>query len=97
MTLKQFNDQYPDFDGLLFINSNFFLDGKLKEQLDELNVKYLELNLMVLESSFLRWYQPEIGINLAYVKNGEVIDRFMVLGTQKKLITFINNLNKEQD
>ena len=40
MTLNQFEKDYPNFDGLLFINSYFFLDEKLKEQLISLNIKF---------------------------------------------------------
>lgn len=97
MTLNQFEKDYPNFDGLLFINSYCFLDEKLKEQLISLNIKFKELSILQLETSFINWFRPEIGINLAYIKDGKIIARYDMLGSTNKLINFINSLNSKLD
>lgn len=89
MTLKQFEDQYPNFTGLIFIDGGFFLDSKLKEQLDILEIKYIHLKLMNLETSFLKWFNPDIGINLGFIENGKLIRKYSNLSSLDNLKNFM--------
>ena len=93
MTLKQFNDAYPNYKGYIFINGGYFLDERFKDQLDHLKVEYIELKLISLESSFLKWIEPEIGINPCLVDNEILLEKYNKLSNVEKLKNFIE-LNK---
>lgn len=89
MTLKQFRDNYPEFEGYLFITNHSFIDKQLKTQLDSLGVKYLELYLISLETTFLKWFNPSLGINLVYIKDENIIKRYERLGNINNLKSFL--------
>lgn len=93
MTKKQFETQYPDFTGYIFLNAGYFLDAKLKEQLDELKIKYLTLYLDHLDNSILKIIQPNIGPNLVYYKDGEFVKKIESVGRLEKLRDFIESCN----
>lgn len=89
MTHKQFNEQYPDYTGFVFITSGFYLDSKLKEQLDENEIKYIELNINFIHHTFLKIIEPNIGPNLLFFKNGEIKNKIKRVGPLSWLMDFI--------
>ena len=91
MTLKQFETEYPDYTGFIFLNGGFFLDHKLKEYLIQLELKFLEFKLDYMDNTFLRVVMPNIGPNLLYFKNGQYINNIDSLGTIDKLKDFIES------
>lgn len=94
MTLSQFNDLYPNYTGLIFINSRFFVDSKLKNQLDTLKAKYIELQIDNLHNSFFKVFKPNIGANLIYFKNGEFKKQIERIKPIDKLDDFIKSCNE---
>ena len=94
MTLKQFNSQYPEFTGFIFLNGGFFLDSKLKEYLDLLGTKYIELKLDYMDNSFLKMVNPNIGPNLLFFKDSIFITKIDSLTGLDNLREFIENCYK---
>jgi hypothetical protein len=91
MTLKQFKETYPEYKGYIFINGNYFIDKRFKDQLEYLKVDFIELYLISLESTFLNWFQPDIGINFGLVDNDEILEKYSILSNVEKLKNFIDN------
>ena len=91
MTKKQFGDQYPNYTGFVFLDSGFFLDKKLKESLDSLNIKYLEFKIDIIDKTFYKMVEPNIGPNLLYFKDGNYITKLNIFIGQEDLKKFIGN------
>lgn len=80
MTIKQFNDTYPEYTGLMYINSGYFVDDKMKSLLDSLDIKYLEIHINSLDSGLLKHFKVDIGPNLYR------LDKGLVVGTLQSLV-----------
>ena len=92
MTKKQFEDQYPNYSGFIFLDSGYYLDRKLKESLDSLKIEYLNFKIDYLDKSFYRMVEPNIGPNLLYFKDGQYITKLDVFIGQEYLKKFINDM-----
>lgn len=73
MTVKQFNDTYPDYNGLIYVNSGYFIDDKMKMILDSLNIEYKEIHINSLDTNLLKQFKVDIGPNLFKFKNGMLV------------------------
>lgn len=92
MSPKQFEQIYPDFTGILYIDTCTFIDTKMIESLDKLKISYLKLNIFSLDTKLLKMFSVDIGPNLFRFQNGRIVDRLQSLVNNEKIEEFCNKV-----
>lgn len=88
-SLHQFQEEAPNFKGLLVLTNGFFVDEKLIQQLEDLNEDYYVVSYDNLESNFLNFLKPDLGPNLFKFQNGQIVKKLTSLVTEVKLTTWL--------
>lgn len=89
-SLYQFQEEAPNFKGLLVLSNGFFVDEKLIQTLEDLGEDYYVINYDNIESNFLNFLKPGLGPNLFKFWNGQIVKKLTSLVTEEKLATWLS-------
>ena len=92
MTLKQFNEIYPNFTGLVYIDSGNYVDTKMIKHLEDLKVGYIKINIFSLDTKLLKAFEVDIGPNLFRFQNGIIVDKLQSLVNKETVNEFCSKV-----
>lgn len=88
-SLHQFQEEAPNFKGLLVLSNGFFVDEKLIQMLEDLEQDYYVIKYDNLEPNFLNFLKPDLGPNLFRFWNGQITKKLTSLITEDSLQTWL--------